>query len=125
VFFHCLPTTINGLLFAAPIPIRVSAFEKRLSETISPDHARQVIARNFERGYPETNRNVGGAANTERQERIGQDPVDAELVGMLMARSAAVLLVACANVASLLVSRARVRSREIGLRLAIGADVSG
>lgn len=81
----------------------------------------QVIARNLERSYPDTNRNIGVIVNTELQDRIRQDPIDSELSEMLLALAAAVLLVACANVASLLLSRARVRSREIALRLAIGA----
>jgi predicted permease len=96
----------------------------RLKSGVALDQARaelQVIARNLERSYPDTNRNVGVAVNTELLARIKQDRTDAEILGMLTALAAAVLLMACANVALLLLSRARVRAREIALRLAIGA----
>ena len=96
----------------------------RLKPGVTMEQARaelQVIAKNLERSYPDSNRNVGAIVNTEIQERFRQDPVDPQLAEMLLALAAAVLLVACANVASLLLSRARVRSREIALRLAIGA----
>jgi macrolide transport system ATP-binding/permease protein len=96
----------------------------RLKPGVTMEQARaelQVIARNLEHSYPDSNRNVGAIVNTEMQERFRQDPVDPELAIMLLTLAGAVLLVACANVASLLLSRARVRSREIALRLAIGA----
>jgi|RhiMethySRZTD1v2_1073278.scaffolds.fasta_scaffold04716_2 putative ABC transport system permease protein len=108
--------------------LRTFEVKGRLSPEVSLAQAREdvrQIARNLERSYPETNRNRSFTVQTQLDAfTSGPGRADATFVAMFLTLAFAVLVVACANVAGLLTSRAPARSREIAMRLAVGAGRS-
>ncbi len=76
------------------------------------------IARELEREHPSTNSNRGVTVMPLAEAIVGN--VRPTLVGMLCA-VALVLLIACGNLANLLLSRIVVRAREMAVRSALGA----
>lgn len=126
-----VPVTMWSRIAANPSPNlleardqRVFTVKGRLKPGVNMAQAQAeltVIAKALERAYPDTNRNQGVAVRTQLEARFKQAPESGKLIGMLVGLAAAVLLVACANIASLLLSRSRARAREVAVRLAIGA----
>jgi len=81
----------------------------------------RVISQQLAQAYPETNRTCSLAVGTYWQTQIEQYSTAAVGFLFMMILAGVVLLIACANIMNLMLSRASARSREIALRLAVGA----
>jgi predicted permease len=80
------------------------------------------IMKQLEQQYPETNKTIGAEVLTFN-DRFNGGPIRVVFLS-LMGAVGFVLLIACANVANLLLARSARRSREVALRIALGASRS-
>ena len=94
----------------------------RLREGVTLDEAKSqlaAIAARLERAYPETNQGIGATLDRFTVRFVGGafKPLMLTMLGAVIG----VLLIACSNVANLLLVRVTARVREVALRTALGA----
>jgi len=93
----------------------------KLRPGVSIEQARaemKVVTARLARQYPRENKDAGATVNALRDEMTPQSRL---LLWVLAGASLAVLLIACTNLANLLLARALVRGKEWAMRAALGA----
>ncbi len=97
----------------------------RLKPGVTLEQARAgmtTLARQLELQYPDTNKSVGAFVCPVWKAHYGLQAFLLPVLAFLMVVVILVLLIACANVANLLLARATVREKEIAIRAALGAN---
>ena len=126
---YYVPLAMTDLLAGSPPNVRDNRAVRSVlvkgrlkpGVTIAQAHEEaNIIARELERAYPETNRGFGFVVRSDFRARLEERGPSAPGAAMLITLAVVVLLVACANVAGLLISRAPARMRELAVRMAIG-----
>src|SRR5262245_33805437 len=95
----------------------------RLRPGVSLTQARtelNSIAARLEQAYPESNKDIRAVLKPFTTEYVGDEA--STLLWTMMGAVFFVLLIACTNVANLLLGRAILRTKEVGIRTALGAS---